>query len=202
MTPYECDIWVAEQIQMINLDKKYFNYVLDKVIYWRLEFSKNITFQRDKKWFNESLPIFQKMWNYVEFLRKNKMQLDLFKEYIETVSVKKDKEIMNMVAKLYDTSAPNYSEYIYQLRADIAKNKCKKDEKYAMKLNSTGNLFSNHEEDSNVYSGYMFVDYDNAPTVPAATPKTKSSTIKSSGTTKTPKSSLPSLPADYMFTDD
>lgn len=204
MSPYDCDLWVSEQMDIISTDKQYIDYALDRVIYWRLEFSKCTLFQRDRKWFAESLPTFQRMWNYVEFLRSNKMQLDIFKEYIETIPIKRDKDIMNMVTKLCNPDLPNYEECICLITDEIAKNRVIKKEKYVNKqkssysftnYNSANNPASEHVASTDCPSGYMFVDDTPIPT------ETRNP-IKSEPSDKKPKSSLPLLPTSYMFTDN
>ena len=136
------------------------------------------------------------MWKYVKFFRKNKMQLDIFKGYLDTVSVKKDKDIMSMVEKLYDTSSPNYSSYIKKLKDEIAKNKIKKDEKYS-KQKSKPYMFVNVNDDddelTSLPSGYMFVDDKGEPKTPSIT-----KTAKTAKTTK----STPVLLKNYMFMDN
>jgi putative phage-type endonuclease len=111
MTPYDCDKWVMGKVGNLfktlnDLGPDYKNYYFDKVVYWRLEESKNVTINRDRKWFSESLPIFQKIWRYVLFLRKNKSKLDLFVRYIKTFDGKrvqnKNKKVMDIMEKIYN----------------------------------------------------------------------------------------------------
>ena len=160
MTPYDCDIWISEQMTIINQDKKYFDYVIDKVLYWRLEFSKNVTFKRDRKWFQESYPIFEKMWKYVEFFRNNEEQLQLFSDYLDSRGIKESKslkvntEVMDLVAKLFDTNNQSYQEYLENVKSDIKKFKKKKKESDDKKQKYSDNATS-------YYNTYMFVDNDN-----------------------------------------
>lgn len=208
MTPYECDIWISEQLDNLKTDPKYSKYVFDKVIYWKLVFSRSETFLRDRKWFSDSLPIFQKIWNYVLFIRENKMQSNLFSEYIcslqlqdeSSKSAKIDKKIMAMVDKLCNPSAHDYDEFILKLKEEISSNN--NNIKKVKKI--TGNLFVNSKIDTDdqtqsyintedvKYNNYMFVDYDNDGNVSTNIP------IKSGG--KISKSN--SKPSSYLFTDN
>lgn len=45
------------------------NYTYDKVYYWRFEKTLCTTVKRDRTWFTKSLPIFEKTWKNIEFLR-------------------------------------------------------------------------------------------------------------------------------------
>jgi putative phage-type endonuclease len=126
MSPYDCDIWIAQTIGDISTNKKYENYVFDKVIYWRLEDSFNVTVMRDRDWFNDKLIIFKKMWGYVRFLRNNKEQLDLFKKYLDSCNikseVKKNKIIMDIIEKLCDYTNPDYQNIIENIKEELENN--------------------------------------------------------------------------------
>jgi len=147
MTPYDCDLWIAQTMCEIQYKDEYRNHFFDQVIYWKLVVSKNVLINRDRKWFAESLPIFEKMWNYVLFFRKNKDKLDLLIKYIESRPVKKNKLIMSVVEKIYNVSDPDYKNIIDNIMEDI-KNVKKKVE-------------YNDDDD-----GYMFITKDE----PKATP--------------------------------
>lgn len=126
MTPYDCDKWVLGKVGNLfktlnDLGPDYKNYYFDKVVYWRLEESKNVTINRDRTWFGESLPVFQKIWSYVLFLRKNKSKLDLFVRYINSRKKKDTKAIMGVMEKLYNTSDSNYDFTISELMNEIVK---------------------------------------------------------------------------------
>merc|ERR1711998_451429 len=124
MSPYDCDKWVMNKLgnfykTICDLGPDYKNYYFDKVVYWRLENSKNVTIHRDREWFSESLIKFRKIWNYVLFLRKNKSKLDLFVRYIESRKQKKNDDIMGIMEKLYNTSDHNYEYTISEIMNDI-----------------------------------------------------------------------------------
>lgn len=101
MTPYDCDKWLAETLS--NYATEYKGYVLDKIIYWKLEESHNELIHRDKEWFANSLPQLEKMWNYVEFFRKNEDKLQMLEKIITIYHRKgaKNDKVMNVVELLY-----------------------------------------------------------------------------------------------------
>ena len=117
MSPYDVDIWVSETISKLKQTNS--NEYLDKVIYWRLEQSHNVTIQRDKKWFQENLPTYEKMWNYVLFLRKNKERTTLLVNYINSRTKKMNADIMSVVDKMCTLSDNEYKEYRLYLENSI-----------------------------------------------------------------------------------
>lgn len=89
MTPKECDDWVFSTINNIwRIDK---NYVFDKVIYWKLTRSKNVTIYRDTKWFNKVLPKIKETWDYITFYRNNEKKLDQYCNFVEKNKGRKNK---------------------------------------------------------------------------------------------------------------
>ena len=119
MTPMDCDIWLSKTISNLHNDQKYKQYTLDKILYWKLEDSKNVTINRDRLWFEKNLPKFKKIWDYVVFLRNNIEQLSLLKSFIDTRETKYNKEIMEVVDNLCRPENPNYQEYLKNLRNKI-----------------------------------------------------------------------------------
>lgn len=135
MTPYECDLWVSQQMEIIDKDDKYRDYFFDKVIYWRIELTMNVTIMRDREWFAESLPKMKQMWDYVMFFRKNKEKLDILLDYIDSVcedrniktrAKKKreeiDNDIIDVADKLYNVKAKDYKKVVGDIKKKIEQN--------------------------------------------------------------------------------
>ncbi|AYV76950.1 MAG: YqaJ-like viral recombinase domain [Barrevirus sp.] len=119
MTPYDCDLWIAQTMADLPKKPEYDKYFFDKVIYWKIVVSKNVVINRDRKWFADSLPLFEKMWSYVQFFRKNKDKLDLLIKYIDSRPRKKNKDIMGIVEKIYNVSDPDYKTIIKNINDNI-----------------------------------------------------------------------------------
>jgi putative phage-type endonuclease len=103
MTPFDCDKWISEAIQTIYSD--HHGYCFDRVLYWKLVKPGCVTVQRDVEWFNKHLPIYQKMWDYVEFFRRHKEKGELLCSYIETLPLRmrnKNDHVMGIVETLYN----------------------------------------------------------------------------------------------------
>lgn len=62
-------------------------YTFEKIFYWRFEKSLCTRVERDRKWFAESLPIFEKTWANVTFLRANPDASKLVFDYIDALPV-------------------------------------------------------------------------------------------------------------------
>ena len=70
----ELDDWILSQLS--NLP---WGYTLHEIIYWRLVEQNCTLVLRDKEWFNSQLPTYNKIWNYILYLREN---LDVIEEWV------------------------------------------------------------------------------------------------------------------------
>jgi putative phage-type endonuclease len=143
MSPYECDVWVTRILTELPFDPKYNDYFFDKVLYWKLVTSKCVLINRDRKWFEENLPTMQRVWNYVLFFRENKDKLKILVDYIESRPKKMNKDIMNVIEKLYKKSDPSYNKQIELILKSIEDTKLQ-------------NEIDLKEREEN--NGYMFID--------------------------------------------
>ena len=77
-TQSQYDEWVLSTVSNIyDLDfEKYKDYVFDRVLYWKLENSHNITIHRDRQWFAQKNPVYRSFWEKVEHLRNNRSDLN------------------------------------------------------------------------------------------------------------------------------
>lgn len=140
MSPYDCDMWIANTMSDFNnicrengLDSN--DYFFDKVIYWKAIKTKCVVITRDKKWFNDSLNDLAKMWKYVTYLRKNENKSNLLFSWINSLSLKSNKKIMDVVDRL--CNEPNdsdkkqvkeYNNLILKLQEEVDAYNKKKDE--------------------------------------------------------------------------
>lgn len=161
MTPYDCDIWINEMLTEIKFNPTYKDYFFDKVIYWKLVRCKNVTINRDRKWFADNLPKLREMWEYVLFFRKNKHKLKILTDYIESRKIKKNKDIMNIISQIYQTDDPNYDKIIQNILDDIENSKIKKEMKMKQTYDYYDYMFVDpppkNNSKNNDYS-YMFID--------------------------------------------
>jgi len=59
------------------------NYCFDKVHYWRFDKTNCTTVNRDRKWFAEKLPIFNKTWEHIKYLKKKPHLITKLISYID-----------------------------------------------------------------------------------------------------------------------
>ena len=106
MTIKEIEKWIFTTLQ--NLNETHSDYVFDKIIYWKVENSRNITIKRDDKWFNENLSKFKESWDLVLFFRSKSELSILFKKYLKTFpldnfkNIKEPNDIMKTILKIYE----------------------------------------------------------------------------------------------------
>jgi putative phage-type endonuclease len=81
MTLKELNTWIVKSLS--NLDSKF---CLDRIIYWYLNKASCCTIIRDDKWYKNNLSTFESMWNYVQYLRKNKEKCEIVCNYIDNIS--------------------------------------------------------------------------------------------------------------------
>jgi putative phage-type endonuclease len=82
MTPLEIDQWICDTLQ--NLKNTHKGLVFERVLYWKIVTTRNITIKRDDKWFADNLETFRQIWEYVKYFRANKDKSILLKKYINT----------------------------------------------------------------------------------------------------------------------
>ena len=56
------------------------DYYFDKIIYWKIPLSHNVTIKRDKKWFNETYPVLLDTWKKVCYYRDHLDELPPLQE--------------------------------------------------------------------------------------------------------------------------
>lgn len=134
MTPEECDKWIAETMSQFNKTCPN-GYYFDKVIYWKLMKTHNVTIKRDKEWFKEYLPTIEKLWNYVLYFRKNEEKSKIFFDYIQHLPIKNNKKIMNLAEYMYNepddsdnVKVKEYTKKIHEIIQETLKNKKEKEE--------------------------------------------------------------------------
>jgi putative phage-type endonuclease len=138
MTIEECDQWILETIDLIKT--KHNGYLLSKVVYWRLnEFSK-VLIPRDIEWFKNSLSEMEKIWDCVLFMRANNDKYKIFYNYIQSLKIKSNKKIMDVLYKICNTSNKDYMDNIGNIINETNKNTKKK--KIIEKKIETSDIFT------------------------------------------------------------
>lgn len=130
MTPYEIDLWISNEVATFYQKPEYIELYIDRVFYWRLDMSKNVLVKRDRQWFIDALPVFKQAWQWISFLRKNKLQRKLLIDYVNTRKVKKNDDIMDVIEKICKPDMEKYDDYIADLKNNVFNNPKFKGSKY------------------------------------------------------------------------
>lgn len=105
MSNNELEEWVFETLD--NLED---NVKLHKIIYWKL-LEKNCTLiKRDKDWFKKQLPIYEKIWYYVLYLRLNLNIANEWKEWIDNQPRKYNDKILKKLDYFIKLNNDKYIE--------------------------------------------------------------------------------------------
>jgi len=129
MTPYDCEKWVTTKTA--EIEKLMPGYVLDRVVYWYLNYSHCELIPRDREWFASVLKSLEKMWNRIKFLRDNpdmkQVFLDFYDYYypecnsysrnpaVNKMKPKKNEYILDMIDKLMENKKTYMSKYEDQI---------------------------------------------------------------------------------------
>ena len=89
MSIKQLDEWILTELS--NLPK---GYTLHKIIYWRLIEQNCTLVLRNKEWFESQIPIYNKIWGYVEYLRENLDVAEEWKNWIGSQIRKYNDKIM------------------------------------------------------------------------------------------------------------
>jgi len=81
----EYDFWIANILSnwQTNYPDIAETHYFEKVVYWKLEASHNVTIDRDRKFFQNILPILNETWERVLYYRNNLNKLDELRDIIK-----------------------------------------------------------------------------------------------------------------------
>jgi hypothetical protein len=85
MDEEEYDYWISDVLSdwQNNYREIAETHYFEKIVYWKLEASHNVTIERDTKFFSNILPILNDTWNKVLYYRNNISKLDELREIIK-----------------------------------------------------------------------------------------------------------------------
>jgi hypothetical protein len=97
---------LSQIMRELEFPKKY---CFHRVYYWRIEETHCHLVKRDREWFKSKLPIFEKVWKYIEILRENPDKVEKLLSYIDSLQTthieygkeyKDNDSVMNYIDKL------------------------------------------------------------------------------------------------------
>ena len=93
----ELDEWILNELENIP-----YGFTLHKIIYWRLIEQNCTLILRNKEWFESQLPTYQRIWNYVAYLRNNLDVIEEWKKWIDGLARKYNDKILTKLDQLID----------------------------------------------------------------------------------------------------
>ena len=120
MSQTEYDEWCMKTISnwYIKDPEMAKDYYFDKIIYWKIPKSHNVTIKRDKKWFSSVYPILQETWKKVCYYREH---LDELPKIQEIANKRKKFYRMNTNIKMN-----NFEDGVDFLSKEVTKKNAKK----------------------------------------------------------------------------
>lgn len=114
MTSSEIEKWIADIMLNFHSNELSINYIIDRVIYWRLSKVSCSLIKYDKEWFESKIPMLKQFWSYVEFYRQNPNLLNKLIKYVDDIGINKSADLFAKIHKEY--SQVNITKYkpLYQ----------------------------------------------------------------------------------------
>ncbi|AFX92611.1 putative phage-type endonuclease [Megavirus courdo11] len=153
MSHEEIEKWISNEIMHFHYHDLSNDYIIDRIIYWRLSQISCSLIKVDKELFESKIPILEQFWDYVLFYRKHSDKLDKLVEYVKEVGKENSDQIFSKINKEY-LSVNKKSNYkpLYQepTKWRIIYNEKKKKNQYY------NNKYSNNKYQNNKYPNNKF----------------------------------------------
>lgn len=101
MTHQEIERWISHEILHFHQSELSENYLVDRVIYWRLVQVACHLIKADEKWFKSKISILKQFWDYVLFYRSNMEKLEKLVTFVRETGSKNSAEIFAKVHQDY-----------------------------------------------------------------------------------------------------
>ena len=122
MTDEEMKEWIGKETMNYHENEFYQEYVIDKVIYWRLEQVACNLVKADTAWFKSKKKILKQFWDYVLFYQNNPDLLVKLCDIVNKSSVEDSEYLFGVIHKDYMNAHPE-SKYtpLYTAKSDWRK---------------------------------------------------------------------------------
>lgn len=119
MSHDEIEKWISTEVLHFHHHELSDQYVIDRIIYWRLSQVACNLIKADTTWFESKIPMLKQFWDYVMFYRENTKKLDRLIKYVEEIGKDKSAEIFSRIHKEYQTIHKKSSyEPLYQTETE------------------------------------------------------------------------------------
>jgi putative phage-type endonuclease len=110
MNPSEIKDWISQSVLEFPDNHLSKDFMIDKIIYWRLRKVSCNLVKADTTWFENIIPMLRQFWDYVEFYRKNMNLMKKLQGYAERVGMGSSAEIFERINREYLEANPD-SDY-------------------------------------------------------------------------------------------
>jgi len=101
MTRDETEKWIANEVINFSSNELSKEYMIDRVIYWKLAKVACHLIKADTEYMMSKIPMLEQFWKYVEFYREHEDKLDNIEKYIKEQGPDKSADIFKRVNKHY-----------------------------------------------------------------------------------------------------
>ena len=101
MSHDEIEKWVSSEFLSFHKNELSKNFMIDRIIYWRLTKVTCTLIKADKQGFESKIPMLKQFWDYICFFKKRPNKLGKIVEYIQSVGVENSAGIFLKIHKAY-----------------------------------------------------------------------------------------------------
>ncbi len=140
MTHDETEKWIS--LQVLNYHKNNISneYMIDRIIYWRLSQVTCNLIKADYEKFEKIIPQLKQFWDYVLFYRENQDKLDIIVKYIKQVGEKNSADIFKKIHHYFEKENKTKYTPLYQQETEWRKKYNEKEARYKNYNNYRKNL--------------------------------------------------------------
>lgn len=132
MTPQEIQDWIAQSVIQFPTSQFGAEYVIDRIIYWRLTDISCTLIKADVEWFESIRPKLKQFWDYVKYFRQHGSKIDELVTMIKQEPTPTTEELFKFIHKEYTKGNPdtNYNR-MYKEKSEWREEYDKKKASYA-----------------------------------------------------------------------
>lgn len=101
MSIEETEKWIASEVLNFHNNELSDDYVIDRIIYWKLSQVACHLVKADHKAFESIIPKLKQFWDYVLFFREHPKKLDRVEKFIKENGVNNSADIFSKIHKIY-----------------------------------------------------------------------------------------------------
>jgi len=107
MSQDQIEKWIATETINFHGNELAREYVIDRVIYWRLANVSCSLITANPEWMESKIPHLKQFWNYILFYRKHPKQLDKLVELVKELGIENSAKLFEKIHKAYCTTHQN-----------------------------------------------------------------------------------------------